>query len=420
MEISIQHVEKAYLYLKGLAYHENLNLFLKQRIAEFEMKNIKVSTSIEHEENSDGLDHIFSKIALIINSDADSDRARKPFERWLKNISYHLLPKAVERAEDSNQSKHNEDKGLFISNVRESDKYLVSKINYFINAPIEIHIIETLWCLFVGPVLETKMNKDSYGNRMHSTALQEATNKNTSTGYELFKRYIHQYNKWRDQAVEVATDISKKGDDVALLSLDIKSFYYNVDLDFKEITEIVVEYYNEDTGKLELALKLNSLLEQIYVKYQQVIKGRFKQTHNECKDNLILPIGLSSSSIIANWYLSEFDDLVGSNVRPDYYGRYVDDIIMVFKRPINCNFRSNNSTIESFLEHYLGTLIDKENDSNYMIKVHTQLLPIQKNKLILHFLDKDHSRASLEVFKQKLDEQSSAFKFLPNDHINKE
>ena len=160
MEISIQHVEKAYLYLKGLAYHENLNLFLKQRIAEFEMKNIKVSTSIEHEENSDGLDHIFSKIALIINSDADSDRARKPFERWLKNISYHLLPKAVERAEDSNQSKHNEDKGLFISNVRESDKYLVSKINYFINAPIEIHIIETLWCLFVGPVLETKMNKD--------------------------------------------------------------------------------------------------------------------------------------------------------------------------------------------------------------------------------------------------------------------
>lgn len=421
MEISIQHVEKAYLYLKGLAYHENLNLFLKQQIAEFEMQNMKVSQLSEDKESNEGLDNVFINIVSTINNNEAC--ASKQFKRWLKDISYRLLPKAVERKEENcKQRKDNEDKGLFISNVRESDNYSVSKINYFITAPVEIHIIETLWCLFVGSVLETKMRKDSYGNRMHPTALQNATSEDGTTGTGLFKRYIYQYNKWRDQAVEVATNISKDNGDVALLSLDIKSFYYNVDLDFEEITQIIEEYYEEDTGKSKLAIQLNTLLEQVYISYQLAIKKSFDQTHTEYKDNLILPIGLSSSSIIANWYLSEFDDLVESKVRPDYYGRYVDDIIMVFKRPRNANFKSDDSPIESFMEHYLGsTLADNEdNSSNYLIKAHKQLLQIQKDKLILHFLDKNHSRASLEVFKQKIDEQSSAFRFLPNDHIDKE
>lgn len=212
MEINIQHVEKAYLYLKGLAYHENLNLFLKQQIAEFEIQNMRVNQLLDDEENNNGLDDVFTNIVSTINSNEAS--ANKQFQRWAKDISYRLLPKVVEREEDYKQRKHNEDKGLFISNVRESDEYAVSKINYFITAPVEIHIIETLWCLFVGSVLETKMSKDSYGNRMHPTALKNATSEDGTTGTGLFKRYIYQYNKWRNQAVEVATNISKDNDDV--------------------------------------------------------------------------------------------------------------------------------------------------------------------------------------------------------------
>ena len=36
MELNIEHIKKAYLFVKSYAYHENLNLFLKQRMAEFE------------------------------------------------------------------------------------------------------------------------------------------------------------------------------------------------------------------------------------------------------------------------------------------------------------------------------------------------------------------------------------------------
>lgn len=401
MELNIDHIRKAYLFLKSYAYHENLNLFLKQRVAEFESTHIEIN-------------EIFEIIVGVINQESPSDHPK--FKEWLGRIDYHLLPKLVERREDHKQNKTNQKNGLFISNVRDSLQYQVSKVNYFINAPIEIHIIDMLWCLLVGPALEAKQSRDSYGNRMHPSALN-FSKENGANGSEVFKRYIDQYNQWRDQALAVATEASKSGDDVALLSLDLKSYFYHVDLNFENITKEIQNYHSENTALKERALKLNLLLEEVYTRYQQVIAPRIKQTHIKCKDKKCLPIGVASSSIIANWYLSEFDSCIGNDVRPAYYGRYVDDIIMVFKRP---KFDLENP-ISSFVTHYLSNALTATgDDAEYVIEVAENTLPMQKDKLILQFFDKEHSRAGLEVFKQELDERSSAFKFLPSDHIDKE
>src|SRR5690606_27715595 len=42
-----------------------------------------------------------------------------------------------------------------------------------------------------------------------------------------------------------------------------------------------------------------------------------------------LPLGFPSSSIVANLAMIEFDRGIETAVRPRYYGRYVDDIILV-------------------------------------------------------------------------------------------
>ncbi|POE37843.1 reverse transcriptase domain-containing protein [Pectobacterium odoriferum] len=402
MKIDTTHVKDAYIYLKGYAYHENLNLFLKQHIAEFELNNANLNI-------------VFKILRDSING--ENPHRNKEFKTWLKDIGYHLLPKLVERKEDYSQNENGNKNGLFISNVRDSEKYQVSKVNYFIKAPVEIHIIEILWCLFAGPALENVIGNDSYGNRMHPSALKYSTNTNGKKGQEVFKRYIDQYNQWRDQAIEVATDIAKNGDDVALLSLDLKSYFYHVDLDFEKISDEIKSHYKDDDSQAEIALKLNQLLEEIYSRYQRVISEKIKQTHIKCKGKKCLPIGLVSSAIIANWYLTAFDNTIGNDVRPAYYGRYVDDIIMVFKRP---TFATANP-IQSFIEQYLNNVLRISGiESEYIINVGDNQLPIQKNKLILQFFDKNHSRAGLEVFKQELDERSSAFKFLPSEHISKE
>lgn len=382
--------------MKSYAYHENLNLFLKQRVAEFEANNQNV-------------EEIFEEILNVLKSDDCFEN--ELFKKWIDSVDYHLLPKLVERHDVKSIKKKQE--GLFLSNVRDSDKYQISKVNYFIKAPVEVHLIEIMWCLFVGPVLELKVSKDIYGNRMHSNAL-DAMELDNVNGQEIFKRYIDQYDLWRDQAINVAADISKNGDDVALLSLDLKSYFYHVDVDFDEINKEISQYYNQDLVRLEIAQKFNKILKKVYLKYQDSVLKSLRHTHAKCKNKKCLPIGMASSSIIANWYLSDFDLYVDEQVRPAYYGRYVDDIIMVFRRPkIDIN-----DPINSFMEHYLSDLISADDDLEYFIKVNNNSLPIQKDKLILQFFDKDHSRAGLDLFKQELDERSSAFKFLPSEHID--
>jgi len=393
-------INKAYLFLKSYAYHENLNLFLKQRVASFEVNEF---------------DKALTDLTYFLNDESWEDN--KDFSDWLSDIDYHLLPKAINRVEDSSQNEHNKKNGLFISNVRDSKHYQVSKVNYFINARVELHIIEILWSIVVGPALENELSSDCYGNRMHSSAKSYSDNFAKKENNALFKRYIEQYNKWRDQSIDVAANISKNGDDVALLSLDLKSYFYHVDLDFDQMREVVKDFFSEDDDNLILALKLTRMLELIFNQYNQKINHRLKETHNECNGKQGLPIGFASSSIISNWYLSDFDNAIADKVRPIYYGRYVDDIIIVFKRPK----LDDENPIEKFIEKYMnGLLVKHSENENYNIKVNENKLPLQKDKLILQYFDKNHSRAGLEIFKQELNERSSAFKFLPSDHFDKE
>ncbi|MEJ6080168.1 hypothetical protein MT391_16775 [Vibrio sp. 1-Bac 57] len=399
MEFSKTVVEQAYLYLKSYAYHENLNLFLKQRVAEFECDRYEAA---------------IQAITDVLNDEDPSENVT--FKGWLSAIDYHLMPKEVVRPEDKLQKKHNKRNGLFISNVTVSEKYQVSKVNYFINAPIELHIIDVLWSLKAGSLLDNNLTKDCYGNRMRKSKLDPENNKASVCSHEIFKRYIEQYNQWRDQAINIATELSNEQDDVAILSLDLKSYYYQVDYDFSKFNQVYDAHISdsEERSKVE---KLTILLEDIFDDFNHKTALLAKQTHPDCKEKYWLPIGFSSSSIIANWYLSEFDSSISDVVRPAYYGRYVDDILLVFKRP---KF-DEDKPIESFIERYLNGLLQQDSKTNnYYITVDNNKLPLQRDKLIFQYFEKNHSKAGLEVFKQELDERSSAFKFLPSEHIDKE
>lgn len=392
-----EDVKQAYLYLKSYVYHDNVNLFLRQRLASFEITRYE-----------EGLSNI---VDLLSSADPVED---KNFAKWCQSIGYHVIPKSLSSQDSKKQSS---EIGLFISNVRDSRQYQVNGVNYFIEAPIELHVLEVLWSVVVGPVLENKLTEDCYGNRLHRGIQKYSQNFEGVRHGELFRRYFDQYSKWRDLAITTATDLSKKNNDVALLSLDLKSYYYNIDLNFDDIRGDVENNDEFTITDVSLAVKLTDMLEHMYKKYHYIIRSKLKQTHSSCYNKMSLPIGFTSSAIIANWYLFEFDNKIVEHVRPAYYGRYVDDILMVFKQPKI----SLENSVDEFVKHYLdGLKLEFSNPNEYAINVNGNALPFQKDKLILQFFDKNHSRAGLEVFKQELEERSSAFKFLPNDHLDKE
>lgn len=410
MEQDKKIVKQAYLYLKNYAYYDNLNLFLKQRIAQFE--------------NEENFEIHFDEIVDCVRSiDLDNSSI---LQCWLKAIDFHLLPKHVKL-----KNKPKQQEGLFISNIREEESYSVSSLNYFISAPVELHIVDMLWCLYVGPVLESKISKDNYGNRMSESALRFSENTKQQV---LFKYFINQYNQWRDQAISIASNITENSADVALLSLDLSSYFYNIDLDLNAIDQEIMEYYKDNTA-LPTFLTLNQIIKKIYTTYLAKISEYLQLTHPDLhipadggRFKKGLPIGLASSAIIANWYLCDFDTAIRELVNPIYYGRYVDDILIVIE---NASVSNENDTIDTFIKDYFEGILfkgneaneqdeSKEDNTNYYIKINQNCLPIQKNKLILQFYDGNHSRAGLDIFKKELDERSSAFKFLPSEHIHKE
>ena len=407
MELDAPSLEKVYSYLKSYAYYENLNLFLKQTVSDFECSDFDLR---------------MKNLLDVLN---DENTASNPtFTKWLEDINFSLLPKGAKRAEDEQQNKHNKhnkhnkEKGLFLSNVTKSYEYEVNKLNYFIVAPAELHIIEMLWCLVVGPALENDLNESCYGNRMSEGAhsFGKSLYSDVETGKsEIFKMYFDQYSLWRDQALDKATEISKNGEDVAFLSLDLKSYFYEIDINFDKVKKSIICFTTPELS--DFAVKLTDLLEEIYSSYHSKIKPLLNITHPKSSNKQGLPIGLASSAIPANWYLEEFDSLVVNKVRPEYYGRYVDDILMVFKQP---KIEKQNQ-IESFINAYLnGLIVKSQSSTEYEVRVENTALPLQRDKLILQFFDKEHSRAGLEVFKKEIEERSSAFRFLPEDHVDNE
>ncbi len=394
---------QAYLYLKNYAYYENMNFFLKLRIAEFE--------GDVFEKKIEKLSTEFNKRRFTSNSF---------FKECLKSIDFHVLPKSILTLEEKDRDGQNN--GLYISNISRSSEYRVCKVNYFINACIELHIIEFLWCLIVGPILEEDLSEHCYGNRMDEATKNFRFRRNAGQSRRLFKYFYKQYSSWRDRGISIACEIHENNQDVALLSLDLKSYFYSVDLDFGKIDDKIKESLGEDGHTSEIASKLNNALKEMFSRYRDLLSSHLKSTHSRCHENLGLPIGFASSAILSNWYLRNFDKDVVAKARPDYYGRYVDDIIMVFRNP--GTFIPGQFPINAFVDRFLGEILKRPNDQSkkkyFYIKVDDNEISIQQEKLIFYLLDKEHPRALLEVFRKELQERSSAFRFLPSDDIDGE
>ncbi|MCO4220793.1 RNA-directed DNA polymerase [Aeromonas hydrophila] len=395
--INRKTIISAYKCLKSYAYYENLNFYLKAHLAKFENTTFnKKITSIEN----------------FINTDSGDD-----FNKWLNKITVSLLPKKI----DSQLVVEQENGAIYLSNNKISDKYIVKSVNYLIIAPAELYIIETLWSIFVGSMLDEQLTNKTFGNRVSSSVIKFAESYNNNqdlelNNQELFHRYVDNYNKWRDGGINKAIDVvSKDKNDVAILSLDLKGFYYNIDINFDAINELINEKL--DGERKDLALFLNEKLQLIHEKYHEVIYELMKETH---PSNTVLgiPIGFTSSAILANWHLNKLDHDIISKLNPAYYGRYVDDIFLVFSRP-NIDGAEKGSEVISFINNTLHDFIKKtdESEDDFSLTEEYHSLPLQKNKLILHYFKHDHSLAGLQVFKQEIENRSSAFKFLPEEHM---
>lgn len=385
-------IETAYRKLKSYIYYDKTDLQLRERLAKFECSD-------KFEANLQAVQHV---------AEAANPASDQRFRRWLQKIACRVVPKRLAPARSETFST--ESAGKFITNVTSAPSIDVEKVNYFFDGPIELHLIAVVWLMREGRYLDAKFPTECCGSRL-SPKLHE---KNDDS-LQLFTKYHKQYSRWRDNGISKAKQLLvEERRSVAILGLDLKEYFYRVDLDFNELREAL-----RSAGAIGDRGALLDCVEAIGNSYHACVAPLLAQTHPDLNESQAgLPIGLCSSLVLANWYLQDFDAAVLRSVRPAYYGRYVDDILMVVSASQDPN-KSSENPVAAFINESLvrSRLLKPAVEGIYRIR-ERPTLQLQQSKCILQYFDARHSIAGLEKFKKKLEQNGSDFLLLPVDEAD--
>lgn len=408
--LDIEDVKKAYKKYKSYVYFSKDNLSTRDKLVKFECDEDITVTLENFRAMLDGDDQAFERF----------------LDEILNSIDCSFFPKEIEE-QNSN----------VIVNYSSIQSYNISSFQAMIDMDIRGHLIGALWCLYIGIDIDKGLNY-CYGNRIRKFLFSENTGDITYSPY-LFEPYYQNYESWRDTAIDVARQHHSKGMDILILTMDIKRYYYSVDITQEWWKSLQEDYVKENK---RFILRIHNAVFRIMEKYSQVY-SRYCQEENT--NRIILPISFLPSLVISNVYLEKFDNAINNELPLIYYGRYVDDIILVLKispsSPISswiAESNDNKSIKDKIISYYLVKdnrwddrntdnlhsvlSIDYSNEySSYMIK--NQFLPlgvnhkleIKKEKVKVFYLDRRGTCALLDNFRKAIEKNRSVFNRLPED-----
>ena len=245
MEINAKLFKIAYKKLKSSLYYDKTQTILRDKLVNFE----SICTNIDRylEELSDKF--------------LSEDTRGEMFEKILSSISFHAFPKKILP-----------EQSVMIKNYAQKNIGIVDN-QYFIDMDICGHILGVLWLLLIGYKVDENMYEHSYGNRIRKNLYNEFSADPTYSPY-LFEPYFQQYEGWRDTAMNEAMQHLHAGQDVVILTLDFKRFYYSVDVTetlFQEMYNDVMDEFDQIIGLQKIGV--------IHLNDSKNVKGAHKDRH---------------------------------------------------------------------------------------------------------------------------------------------
>ncbi len=190
----------------------------------------------------------------------------------------------------------------------------------------------------LNPIFEKQFIYDSYACRK---------GKGTHFGIQRLSRFIrscsHNYSR-----------------DCYILKLDIEGFFMHIDREilFRRLRAFIEEKYQEQHKAIIIELCKKVVFNDCATNC--IIKGRKSDWDDLPSSKSLfhsppgcgLPIGNLTSQIFANFYMDAFDHFVKHDLSIRYYGRYVDDWVIV--HPDKVYLQSLIPRINSYLQEQLG------------------------------------------------------------------
>lgn len=386
--ITLNKIQEAYSRFKAYVYYDNFNLSLRAQLAKYE--------------NDQNLNAKLLRLSDELSEYLNEGKLSVRIAKMIKSSRYIVLPKSFKNSSNSQKKS-----SMLISNLH-NEEFEVSSNTILFHGEIELHIIATLWIMEEGVKLHKIIGNDSYGYHLPVHSNEDKLGR----AKLLFTRYFEKYQEWRDKGIRAAKNQIDSGNDVLLVSLDIRNFFHSVHIDFEDLKKDL---------KVESEYSLTDIIERICLEHTKKLKIKDRA-------NLpLLPIGLVSSGVIANWFLSDFDRELKDKMAPVYYGRYVDDIFIVVsnvKVPKEATTAESENNYEQTIEWMASRFFP--NGEPLQIHKADQIglkfsnkkyvgLTIQAEKLKLFYFSPDWPHAMLNKFQKALEENSSAFWFLPDE-----
>ena len=445
-------IDKAYKKLKANVYFDKTQLPLIDRLVSFERDDPE-KTLVQVEKALEQTDDAWEDYVADITSKIDALVYPKKLCSWPEN--------------------------QVIFNV-DNEPIKMEKAQYFINMPVIGHLLGTLWVLTVGEHLDNRDDPDnlpmyehSYGNRLRKNLYNPDSQNITYSPY-LFEPYFSQYKSWRDTALAYAKERLNDNQDALILTLDLRSFFYGVHIARDSFDKIL-----QNTSDAELPPWVKRVHDFVYCVlevYSQKVRDISTDEKLALGERVFLPIGILPSNILSNWILTPFDEAISQRFNPVYYGRYVDDIIIVDKVEKNSPLRKraqgkssdgSKLTVQDVIAYYFCSCFSSEgmadickqtqlflplkwdemtrsqqktfqnsrgenNDKNpgvvYRINPVVLLgesastikpeIQVQNDKVKVFYFRQGATRALLDCFRTQIGQNASEFRFLPDmDHI---
>lgn len=375
-----QVIEGTYKKIKSYYYYDKTLLYIKNRIVDFETGN----SFVDRMKN-------LSKNLYEENNEY--------FEEMIKNIDMVIMPKAL--------NKIDADTKVIKGNIENNKK--ISKLNFFIDAPIELFIIDMLWMLIVKKIYLQKYGEfnHSYAGKLKKGIMKKDNDIVCGIDFvsnRCFEPYFQCYTKWRNQALDVAKRCCKS-ENILMISLDLKSFYYSVNFDFKSLDEM----FSQDERYRAISF-LTNLIRLIYEKYTLLI-SKYKCGIKKSDGKYILPIGLISPLLIRDIYLAPIDHDIMDRISPRYYGRYVDDMLIVVSTGDSANL-----SVEEFVNQVLvkNEIISVKNKAGEYEFLKDSSIKLQGEKVNCFYFEKGKDNILIDVYYKNIKKNSSEANLLPD------
>ena len=267
---------------------------------------------------------------------------------------------------------------------------------------IDFHVLSTVWMMKVGSLLDDRLGQSAYGSRLRRTRDGEINELSMGT----FAPYMHPYRKWRDAGMNAMTKALDEGLSVVALTADVTSFYHQLHPSF-----LADQKFLSDV----LGVNLPDSAWELHVLFLKSLTA-WLSAHGLRRG---LPVGLPASAVVANLALADLDRAIESEIAPLYYGRYVDDIILVMRN--SANFRTTEQVwnwIFSRTDGMLSPMTDKSGSrlgvrfSKPYLDQSEIVFQNQKNKIFL--LEGTSGKAIVKSIERTVIERSSEWRALPN------